>query len=533
MLIMSQASSKTTSVDVHNGVRVKTLARAAWHQLFLPADDQPEARHSENWWDHKTNKPPDLALIDESGPPLSPSAAFCGFIEANRCLTLVRCADVDTNALTCIGKFAGESEYKLAEYYIMGEGDNALLQDLNNASALLASSNKTIAAYGTQVEALCSWRGLPELQDGAAKANHGLEVGSELLSEQNVYRYYDVAVRQDLCKTTIVGLGWLVIFQVVVGLLLLPMLVCAGCPRFLGFVVAGAAELRSLAATSKLAAAGTWSRLRRAQSLPFIVHGPGVRQSHQASCVQEAEAADERERLQTTITQVLQEQQAQLKWYDLQQLAKQVELEAHVVQQIVGSVMARCADYIREDLGMNLVAEPQGSPACLPCYSCKMPKGWIFSDLAVGALKDYREKFPGLFEALRSRRGTNTRQVKDLEQRAIFPDRADKDYCSRQLVKYCNSCEWKKLKLAPTQYMAMTTQSVSQVAWSVDEALKHPGPAIKIVDDAPGYLHDFHMGYRFFGVEDPDLENCAENVPEGDWALDHGPSRADGTNLGI
>ena len=41
-----------------------------------------------------------------------------------------------------------------------------------------------------------------------------------------------------------------------------------------------------------------------------------------------------------------------------------------------------------------------------------------------------------------------------------------------------------------------------------------PGPAIKIVDDAPGYLHDFHMGYRFFGVEDPDLENCAENVPD-------------------
>eukprot|EP00439_Symbiodinium_sp_Y106_P030451 s750_g3.t1 len=172
------------------------------------------------------------------------------------------------------------------------------------------------------------------------------------------------------------------------------------------------------------------------------------------------------------------------------------------------------------DLGMNLVTEKwqaagQGSPACLPCYAYKMPKGWIFSDLAVKALQDYREKFPGVFEALRSRRTTNQRQIKDLqslqtqqlfffrsdirvfvypgnigqrplckenaadgsrpkdlEQRAIFPDRADKDYCSRQLVKYCNSCEWKRLKLAPTQYMALTAQSVSQVACSVDEALR-------------------------------------------------------------
>jgi len=138
------------------------------------------------------------------------------------------CEDVDTNALTCIGRIAGvkSEEYKLSEYYIKGEGTNVLLEDLDNASVLLTSANKTITSYGAQVESLCSWRGLPELEDAAAKANHSLEIGNQLLSEQNVYRYYDVAIRQDLCKTTIVGLGWLVIFQVVVGLLLLPMLVC-------------------------------------------------------------------------------------------------------------------------------------------------------------------------------------------------------------------------------------------------------------------------------------------------------------------
>lgn len=36
---------------------------------------------------------------------------------------------------------------------------------------------------------------------------------------------------QDLCQTTMIGLFWLVLFQVIVGLLLLPMLVCVGQHR--------------------------------------------------------------------------------------------------------------------------------------------------------------------------------------------------------------------------------------------------------------------------------------------------------------
>jgi len=36
---------------------------------------------------------------------------------------------------------------------------------------------------------------------------------------------------QDLCQTTMIGLGWLVLFQVIVGLLLLPLLVCVGGHR--------------------------------------------------------------------------------------------------------------------------------------------------------------------------------------------------------------------------------------------------------------------------------------------------------------
>lgn len=138
------------------------------------------------------------------------------------------CADVDSNSLAFIGKLTGydSEEYQLSKYYITGEGDNPLLMDLSNASEQLSSANASITAYGREVEALCSWRGLEELEKGAATAQASLHFGNLLLSPQNVYPYYDRAVRQDLCQTTMIGLGWLVLFQVIVGLLLLPLLVC-------------------------------------------------------------------------------------------------------------------------------------------------------------------------------------------------------------------------------------------------------------------------------------------------------------------
>lgn len=140
------------------------------------------------------------------------------------------CENVDNNTLAFIGhhfKYDSE-EYQLSKYYITGEGRNPLLVDLQNASEQLDDANQTISAYGHEVEKLCSWRGLEELQAGAAEAKSSLTFGYLLLSQNNVYPYYEKTIRQDLCQTTMVGIGWLVVFQVIVGLLLLPMLVCVG-----------------------------------------------------------------------------------------------------------------------------------------------------------------------------------------------------------------------------------------------------------------------------------------------------------------
>eukprot|EP00438_Fugacium_kawagutii_P023257 Skav204761 [mRNA] locus=scaffold1013:291684:294645:+ [translate_table: standard] len=112
------------------------------------------------------------------------------------------CEDVDVNSLAFIGKLTGydSKEYQLGKYYITGEGSNPLLIDLQNASQQLTAANKSITSYGQQaglnsqssqivsvclgfgalsakVQALCSWRGLNELEKGTAAAQAALDYG--------------------------------------------------------------------------------------------------------------------------------------------------------------------------------------------------------------------------------------------------------------------------------------------------------------------------------------------------------------------
>merc|ERR1712137_1115460 len=102
----------------------------------------------------------------------------------------------------------------------------------------------------------------------------------------------------------------------------------------------------------------------------------------------------------------------------------------------------------------------------MPSYSRKASDGWYFSDLAIEAIKEYHEAYPGLFNALRTRRNED----RDIECRFVFPDDADVDYSARKLVKYCNACAFKKLRLSPTQYMALTESGVLAVTAAVDAA---------------------------------------------------------------
>jgi len=138
------------------------------------------------------------------------------------------CVNVDANSLAWIAHLAGTESvsYQLSNYYIAGVGNNPLLQDLSDASTQLTQAQQSFAA-AKPFEANCpSWGKYEDVMGALTSAQASITSGSNLLSTDNIYPYYQQAVREDICKTVVIGLGWLTLFQILAGLICLPCLTC-------------------------------------------------------------------------------------------------------------------------------------------------------------------------------------------------------------------------------------------------------------------------------------------------------------------
>lgn len=137
------------------------------------------------------------------------------------------CVNVDANTLAYIAHAAGANSttYAVSQYYIASQGTNPLLEAIGRAGVQLQQVNQSMGEFGGVIAQYCpSWDGAATVTEGLATAQDCLAVGKRLLSADNVNRYYDQAIRQDACKTGVIGLAWLVMFQVAVGMLCLPCL---------------------------------------------------------------------------------------------------------------------------------------------------------------------------------------------------------------------------------------------------------------------------------------------------------------------
>jgi hypothetical protein len=138
------------------------------------------------------------------------------------------CKDVDTNALTYIQHFGGDLTYNVSRYYISDVGTNPLLDQLREVNQSASTLQSTVDRFGSQVSAQCT-EALPAVQSlaEALDAVHApLDKVADLLSPSNVYPLYQKGIHEDACQTLVSGLGWLVLFQCVVGIVCLPALTC-------------------------------------------------------------------------------------------------------------------------------------------------------------------------------------------------------------------------------------------------------------------------------------------------------------------
>uniref|UniRef100_A0A7S2KZF4 Protein tweety homolog n=1 Tax=Zooxanthella nutricula TaxID=1333877 RepID=A0A7S2KZF4_9DINO len=139
------------------------------------------------------------------------------------------CRDVDTNALTVMHQLGNEVAYNITCSYITGGCVNPLtreMQQANNSITLLGQQLQT-AEVKHLLSKDCNAPTAPtELANLVASTSAPLSTLRSLLDPTHVYPYYNTIVRENACTTMVSGLGWLVLSQIVVGLVFLPTLTC-------------------------------------------------------------------------------------------------------------------------------------------------------------------------------------------------------------------------------------------------------------------------------------------------------------------
>jgi len=137
--------------------------------------------------------------------------------------------DINTNALALISDTAGRSStvHKLSFFYITGEGEQPpLITELSDSNAKLAHVQASLPEYMAVLASTCpDWSGAGKLMSALDRVHQAIEVGEHLISRENIFPYYRDIVTLAVDITN--GLGWLVLFESIAGVLVLPCFVLA------------------------------------------------------------------------------------------------------------------------------------------------------------------------------------------------------------------------------------------------------------------------------------------------------------------
>jgi len=158
-------------------------------------------------------------------------------------VTGVFCTNADANVLSYAKNAFGNSsvEYEAASYYIIGAGVNPLNKTLFDAGQMVRKSNKTFMdmeqQYGTLIQSVCNGWTATEINQGMHDISADIAIGLQLVNVDNIYPYYDEIIHEDMCETVVGGLGWLVVCQLLVGLLCLPALAMMSASFFTRWAV--------------------------------------------------------------------------------------------------------------------------------------------------------------------------------------------------------------------------------------------------------------------------------------------------------
>lgn len=156
------------------------------------------------------------------------------------------CSDVDTNMIAVLNKSIGvDSRFYIdhgpeaidaAQFYITGQGKNPFEEQLLNASSKLNNISESLPQLigfvnSTKVQQFCSSALDEPVNNIATQIDGAINMTQKslmLLSRNDtIYPLYEKAMHQEVCEDVINGLGWLSLFQILVGMICLPCLSCS------------------------------------------------------------------------------------------------------------------------------------------------------------------------------------------------------------------------------------------------------------------------------------------------------------------
>jgi len=142
------------------------------------------------------------------------------------------CINAEANELALAQHSYGTAsvEYQLGLYYFAQNSTNPLLENLDQAAMYVNRVNSTLAAVQQLIYLNCGTRVnklVTGLQADFTVANTTITFADNLLSQQHISPYYQAVVPEGVCQKLVSGVGWLIVFQLITGLLCLPWLAAA------------------------------------------------------------------------------------------------------------------------------------------------------------------------------------------------------------------------------------------------------------------------------------------------------------------
>jgi len=149
------------------------------------------------------------------------------------------CVNANANELAYAKFYFGENstEYQLSKYYLDGgNATNPLLQEMDKAQLYVNKMDSDLTTLRPLIAQQCG-HDVEKIVSGVdtdlQTFNATISKASNILSQQHMQPYYEAILPEGLCEKFVDGLGWLIIFQVVTGLMCLPCLACAAT-KYLG-----------------------------------------------------------------------------------------------------------------------------------------------------------------------------------------------------------------------------------------------------------------------------------------------------------